>query len=275
MEITRPLLTAVFALLTLFSATSADGEVLFRDDFEGTLLDDSKWSVADWQLDRTQLGNAPVISGGMAHLRFDTFNPHHPGRSFFGTEIDSEQEFPLGNGLEFEARVRVNLLPAGLVTSLFTYVDWQNGSNDYSDEIDFEFLSTQIKKALPSGDPVAITTYRAFNNTHPNYDDVSQTSSENLNVPGLNLTQFNTVLIRWLPDHVEWLVNGRLIRSTTNAVPTVATRICLNFWAPSRAWGEAFSKLLVPARNARRNHTYYYDIDYVEVRSAVRGASGF
>ena len=267
MKTALPLFTAAVVLFTLSIVSSADGAVLFRDDFEGTLLDQSKWSLADWQLDRTQLGNPPVISGGMAHLRFSTFNPHHPGRSFFGTEIDSQQVFPIGSGLEFEARVRVNPLPAGLVASLFTYVDWQSNGSDYSDEMDFEFLSTQIKKLHHGGNPVQVTTYRAFNNTRPNYDDVTQASSENVFVPALDLSQFNTIVIRWLPDRVEWLVNGALIRSTKDAVPQVATRICLNFWAPSKGWGEAFSGSLMPVGNARRNHSYNYDIDYVEVRS--------
>ena len=86
-------------------------------------------------------------------------------------------------------------------------------------------------------------------------------------MPGLKLDVFNTIVIRWLPKRVEWLVNGQVIRTALTAVPDEQTKIRLNFWAPAGGWNDAYSNKLVPAKNARLNQTYYYDVDYVEVRA--------
>ena len=258
---------AGIALLFVTLAGTASGEVLFRDDFNGTGLDTTKWALGTWTLGRTDLGNAPVVSGGIARLRFDTFNPADPGGSFLGTEILSRAVFDRGQGIEFEARVRVNPLPNGLVTSFFTYVWRQSSGITYSDEIDFEFLSKQINSSPTTSDPVLTTTWNNWDNNHQIYTDPNTYNSGNVNVAGLNLSQFNIFVIRWLPDRVEWLVNGQLIRTATTAVPDEITDIRLNFWAPGKGWTDAFSGKLVPARNARQNQTFYYDVDYVEVRT--------
>ena len=50
-------------------------------------------------------------------------------------------------------------------------------------------------------------------------------------------------------------------------MPDEITNIRLNFWAPANGWTDAFSGKLAPARNARQNQTFYYDVDYVEVRT--------
>jgi lysophospholipase L1-like esterase len=241
--------------------------ILFRDDFDGPGLDAAKWSLGTWMLGRTRLGNSPVVSGGIARLKFDTFNAADPSRSFRGTEIFSHALFTRGQGIELEARVRVNAMPAGLVSSFFTYVFRQTGGVDYSDEIDFEFLSKQIASSPATSDPVLTTTWNNWNNTTQIYTDPNTYNSQSVSVTGLNLAQFNTVLIRWLPDRVEWRVNGQLVRVATTAVPDEATPIRLNFWAPASGWTDAYSNKLTPAKNVRQNQTYYYDVDYVEVRT--------
>lgn len=249
-----------------FLLNSADAQVLLRDDFNGTSLDAAKWSVADWKLGRTQLGLTPVVGGGFARLKFETFNPRGASVTFLGTEIDSNQDFLLLSGIEFEARVRVNASPAGLVTSFFTYQAHQIDGEDFSDEIDFEFLSNQTAKPPPGGTPIQLTTYRAFNNTRPNYEDANRINGQSVRVKKINLNRFNTFVIRWLPNRVEWLVNGRTVRVAQTAVPEQAMKICLNFWAPEKSWVEAFSDSLVPEETATKNRVFYYDVDYVEVR---------
>src|SRR2546423_12389548 len=59
---------------------------LLRDDFSGTTLDTTNWSIGTWQLGRTQLGFTPAITGGMARPRHHTHNPGHPRRAFQGAE---------------------------------------------------------------------------------------------------------------------------------------------------------------------------------------------
>ena len=97
------------------ASTPVRGADLLRDDFDAASLDFSTWSIGTWYLGRTQLGFTPQLSAGMARLRLDTYNPAAPGSSFKGSEILSKASFARGSGLEFEARVRVNPVPAGLV----------------------------------------------------------------------------------------------------------------------------------------------------------------
>ena len=240
--------------------------VLFRDDFNGTSLETDNWLAGTWKLGRTQLGNMPIVTGGIAKLKFDTFNAADPGRSFRGTEIGSKMMFSRGQGIEMEARVRVNSMPAGLVASFFTYDSQLSDGVVYSDEIDFEFLSKQIASSPATSDPVLTTTWNNWDNSTQIYTEPSTYTSQSVNVLGLNLAQFNTIVIRWLPTRVEWLVNGQLIQIAETAVPDEDTNIRLNFWAPLSGWTDAYSNKLVPAKNARQNQTFYYDVDYVEVR---------
>jgi len=267
------LVLAGIAALLGATGSSAHAQVLFRDDFSGTTLDTSKWSVGNWQLGRTQLGKTPVIAGGFARMTLETFNPRNAGHSFLGTEIDTKTPFSVGEGVEFEARVRVNRSSEGLVTSFFTYSARDVNGESLSDEIDFEFLSKQTHKAPFSSTSTQLTTYRGFNNTLLNYDDPAQSNTQNVRVAGLNLSRFNTFLIRWLPDRVEWLVNGQLIKTSFAAVPEQDMRMCLNFWAPDSKWDEAFSSLLLPAPSKLKMRAAFYDVDYVEVRRTVSAPS--
>ena len=94
-------------LAGMFFNTAAHAAVLFQDDFSGSTLDGSKWSLGTWTLGRTGLGNAPVVAGGIASLQFDTYNPDSPGTQFRGTEIYSNQSFARGAGLANRTSTRV------------------------------------------------------------------------------------------------------------------------------------------------------------------------
>ncbi len=84
-------------------------------------------------------------------------------------------------------------------------------------------------------------------------------------MPNLDLTQFNTFKIRWLPDHTEWLVNGTFVSSWADAHPTVDTPIRFNFWAPDSGWVNAYDANLTAALTPGANQSFTYDIDYVQV----------
>ena len=64
-----------------------------------------------------------------------------------------EQQRQLG-GVEFEARIRWNNPPKGLVAAFFTYVS----QNALSDELDIEILSKQVA-ASTGGAPVLFTAW--------------------------------------------------------------------------------------------------------------------
>ena len=135
--------------------------VLLHDDFNGTTLNAATWGLGTWQLGRTQLGNSPVVANGVARLTFDTYR-------FRGTEIWSKANFARGNGLEVAARVKLNNLPSGLVTSLFTYA--YDSAASVSDELDIEILSKQVNLST-GGDPVLFTTWNDWSEAAPTYGD--------------------------------------------------------------------------------------------------------
>jgi beta-glucanase (GH16 family) len=233
----------------------AAGTVVLRDDFNGSQLNSQTWGVGTWKLGRTQLGNAPVLTGGMARLPFSNYR-------LTGCEIYSKQTFALGSGVEFEARVRLNSLPKGLVTSLFTY----NTQGSLSDELDIEILTRQVANST-GGAPVMFTTWNDWNEASPTYGDGVHHDSQTLFFAGLDLNQFHTWTIRWLPGRTEWLLDGVLVASSTKAQPNIATPIRLNFWAPASSWTDAYDSSLRTVNNKKQAKTWYYDVDFVEVRT--------
>ncbi len=99
----RPAL-ALLACTSLFAPLASAGQVLLRDDFDGSALDTTKWFVPTGDgtfFGRTQIRppSAPLtVGGGVIRLQLDTWNPSAlvPGDSFFGSEIDWVS---LGRGL--------------------------------------------------------------------------------------------------------------------------------------------------------------------------------
>lgn len=242
------------ASMASLTPAHADGTVVLREDFNGSQLDSTVWAVGTWKLGRTQLGNVPAVAGGLAQLTFNTYR-------FTGSEIYTRRNFALGNGVEFEARVRSNHLPSGLVTSLFTY----NTQNNLSDELDIEFLSKQVNLSA-TGAPMLMTTWNNWDEAHPTYGDGIHHSSQSKVITGLDVNLFHTYTIRWLPGRTEWLVDGVLVASSTLAQPDLAAPLRINFWAPASTWTEAYDARLKPVGNKRQNKTYFYDVDWVEVR---------
>lgn len=257
----------VLALVLIAHATPAGAEVLLRDDFSTGKLDASKWTIGTRVLGRTQLGNVPVVSRGVARLRLDT---HNAGATalFRGSEIRSRQIFTRGAGLELEARVRIHAMPAGLVTSFFTYGSHKLDGRSVADEIDFECLSKHI--ATAAGTRVDLNTWNDWDERRGiAHDGVHNASAQPL-VARLELDVFHTFTIRWLPERTEWLIDGKRVWTTTAAQADDPMTVRLNFWAPASSWSSAYDAGLQPAALAAQNRSFEYDVDRVVVRTAAR-----
>jgi hypothetical protein len=227
--------------------------VIFRDDFAGTSLAAARWSVDNDSEGRSTFGSTPIITGGMARLTFDTFR-------FKGTEIYTNNRFSRGTyGLEIEARIRfANPRPSGLVASFFTYYERASGA---ADGIETNFLAKQINKGA-ANTPINLETYDDFTGK----EVLPYFSSKTAYVAGLNVGTWHIYVIRWLPGRTEWLVDGAVVASSTQAQPNANSNVCLSFWAAGSDWSEAYDKNFKPASNSGSNRRYYYDVDYVEVR---------
>jgi hypothetical protein len=258
----RAFVTIIVVLSTLLPIAHAG--VLLEDNFDGAALNTALWRIPDPGpasfLGRTQLrvSAPPEVSGGVVKLRLDSHNPTAltPGDSFLGSEIISKQVFNRGAGISVEARMRL-LSPThgGIVGGFFLY------DNDPApivrDEITDELLSNQ-----------------AVNGKHDlmtnAFDDAPFSSPGKLqlvDVPGLDLTAFNTYRIDWLPDRIRWLVNGQLVREELDVVPGDLMTLRFNIWATDPNFALAYDPSLAPVAIPEQNQTRFYEIDHVILRS--------
>ncbi len=255
----------VLAAALCGGTTAASGQtVLFHDGFntDGPNINRFKWvgPTSSYLLGRTalRLATSPVpVQDGAAVLTLSTYNPGQLG-TLLGTEIETNQYFPVGTGLAFEARVKPAAnLPRGIVCSLFSYV-FRNlgGGVIQQDEIDWEFVTNQI---VGRTQPIVATNV---------YVDEFQGAGSPVLVGLPNaiiMDQWNTFRIEWYSNRVRWLVNGQLVFERTDRVPNDAMSVRLNFWAPDTNWPAAFSTDINPTTNPALNQTFSYLVDYVTV----------
>ena len=269
---------------------------VFRDDFDGVPVGDppdgSAWvlnhPVPDdcWQhLGRTFFPNQECAHEGpyprvenvlndrddrVCVIEHHSYNPYHlgsPKTTFLGGEIHTVLAFHPYRPHRFEARVRCQAYPGGLVTSFFTY--GYDGAN--SDEVDFEFVSSQTDDG----------TYRVADPVLTNPWNESQQKPRYAVPDGLDLTQWNTFRIYWYPEahRVDWTWvtdpgadTEMWLRTESDAayVPDEPMSLYFNFWAPTEDWAGAYDADLQPAQDPGGNVIYRYEIDYAEVRMTGR-----
>lgn len=251
------LLPSLFVALAL--AAPSHATVLLFDDFDGSVLDPALWRLPTGPgtfFGRTQIkppSEAPDVSGGTIVLRLDTFNPTAlvAGDSFWGHEIQSLQSFSPGpTGVSIKSRMRfLGSPPGGLVGGFFSF----GLAFPVRDEIDFELLSNDLGSET------------IFTNAFDDDDFSAPGDFAQLLVPGLDLTEFVEYEIRWLPDRVQWYVDGAMIREQTGTVPDDPSEVRLNLWAPDEFFPQAFDAELQPAATAGENQQFELEIDFVEV----------
>jgi len=282
-KLTKPAAASIAMAIVLSLAGPVIGEpwdtVLFRDDFDAAEISGDDWVInnpdSDWwqPLGRTFFPNPtnhegdpyPHIENDACVIEFHKHNHRHlddPKTTFLSGEIHSVQQFAPDKDYRFEARVKSNASPGGLVTSFFLY--GYDGAE--ADEIDFEFLSnkTNDNATYPLGDPVLTNTW-----------DESRELPQYITKDGMDLSQWNTFRIYWYPEaqRVEWTwmdpaAGETLMRTETNAarIPDEPMSLYFNFWAPDDRWPEAYDPLLQPTQTPAEDETFTYEIDYTEVR---------
>jgi hypothetical protein len=269
---------ALLMLLAMLAWTGPGHAQALFDDFSGPLS--STWSVigSGQSIGRTQFGSAPAMRRDAdgttyAQLRIDTYNPNAAfrGRQVRGVEMYTNQYWSLPasgtGGIEFEARVRAKNLPAGLVGAFFTYGYRGTYPDTYAaDEVDFETLTKLGTNQV---------WLNIFDDWRPSpYTPGPNRSSINT-VSGLNWSDWTVYKVRWFRDRMEWLVNGVVARTEPNPavgtpiLPTDPMGVRFNFWMPDGGWTDAYSAGVGPTSDPAANITYYYDIDYLRVRSVT------
>lgn len=247
------------------SEAVGSSRVLFSDNFNknGT-IDSAKWmpNVGPGSFlggTTQQRPTLPVAQNGVLKLQLDTYNSGNGGpkdggaASFYGSEAISRTTFSRDtSGVAFEAKIRLPVAEKGLIGGFFTY-----GGNETSptgrDEIDWEFI--------PSRGPQNPQT-NIFVNEQGGTDGAFQAPT----LPGVNLTDFHTYRIEWLPGAVRWLVDGEVVRIEKGAVPTKDMALHLNLWGAGASW-DSGNPNLVPVGTPGANRTFFMEVDYTKVEA--------
>lgn len=245
-----------FALLVLSIVLSVpnisfgkSGSILLKDNFSGPSVDARLWHIPTWEspsdgtfIGRTQLAVTqnsalPAIVAGNVLIPIQTHNPRGES-AFYGTELISNRNFPLGQGLDIKVRAKISTTNhPGLVAGIFLYT-LKPGSNTLHDEIDFEFLTNrpdQVQTNIYGNEPLGLghAEFRPF-------------------ATGL-MSDYHTYEIIWTAAKVSWLIDGKVVRSTTENIPTGAMQFYLNNWAPDHYWPQAYNPEIQPAKEAAAN----------------------
>lgn len=256
------------ALLTLpawlLLGGNAFSATLFFDDFTGSSLNESVWRLPTGPgtfFGRTQIKPAefngqnlrPVVVGGTVTLQLDTYNASdNSANSFWGHEIQTLQTFlPGANGISIKTRMRFLDTPdGGLVGGFFTW----GYDGTIRDEIDVELLTNDLN------------AQRIFTNVYNNatFNDLGDGAL--VGIPGFDMTEWNTYKINWLPDRIQWLVNGTQVREQIITVAGNPSEVRINIWAPNEGFGLAYNGALLPT-DLENNQQYRLEIDYVQVSS--------
>jgi len=259
--------TTLLALpVSLLLSGNAFSATLFFDDFNGSSLDETAWRLPTGDgtfFGRTQIkppeyngkNLRPVVAGGTVTLQLDTYNASAltPGDSFWGQEIQTRQMFlPGTDGISVETRMRfVDTPVGGLVGGFFTW--GYDGS--IRDEIDVELLTNDL-----AADRYLTNVYN--NDTFNDADD-----SAFVGIQGYDMTEWNTYEILWLPDRIQWILNGTQVREQIVTVGGHPSEVRLNIAAPDAGFSSAYNGALQPATSAGNNQIYQLEIDYVRVSS--------
>jgi len=241
---------AVFLLASIAAspAFTAGDNALLHDDFKSQAVDPALWHaptliapgdgtfVGRTQFRGTQDPRRPALSDGNLVISIDSHNPE--GNSFLAGELISNQVFAVDKGIHIIVRARMSTpLRPGVVGGLFLY-GLAPGSHTLHDEIDFELLSNK-----PDAVQTNIYGNEPLGDGHVQFIPY-QTGA---------LTDFHNYEIKWTPTQVSWLIDGKLVRTTTDHIPTGPMQLYFNIWAPDFHWLAAYSAALQPTGTGEGN----------------------
>ncbi len=268
-------------LLMLLPTGVLHAQQLLRDDFNDVgIVDPRVWRLPFGDSEgtvvgRTQFRGNPATDmplqgvsealaddGLVLEIDLDTYNPGSAGSQFLGTDILTKRNFTRAGGISLEARMRLKPTTAGGLVNGFFLFDVVGTNPLIRDEIDWELISNQA---------VGAATQDPFTNYWDDgtFDNVG--SGAFVNIPGLDLTQFQNYKVEWTPSlgatpaALKWYVNNSLVRTATTGVPDDPMKLHFNIWAPDETFGDAFNAALMPASTSSANQRFKVQVDWVEV----------
>ena len=127
------------------------------------------------------------------------------------------------------------------------------------DEIDDEILTSNLSKLSTN------VFAHSADNTNPLSVALPQ---------GTSFGDWHTYRMEWFPDHVSWYIDGTLIRTETQNVPTQPQQLHINLWGVPTEWGPSpgdpngpsvGDPNFKPAAQPGDNHQYFFDVTDVKV----------
>lgn len=215
-----------FFLLTLVVSCKKDNnppdsKESFRDDFNGTAIDETVWQVATWAEHGGQTGKERCYAeDGYLNMKFINNNG-----TYLSSAIQTRKEFLYGR---WEVRLKPSNV-AGVLNSFYT-IDWDdttttNKTDDGTkQEIDIEFLTFAFGEGKGKVHfAVHASGLQSFN-TNPDVD-LNFDPSASFHVWGFEIT----------PDYIKWFVDETTLLtynySEHDVAITAPYQLKLNFWS--------------------------------------------
>jgi len=197
----------------------------FSDNFSGGTLDRTKWFVdtgrAPGNIEGVNQGTLSAdhvdLSTGMLRLTLTQSVSGKLARSV-GAEIRSKQLFGYGTYVWMARAASSAAAPrapgsaaSGSVTDFFNFI------NDSESEIDFEYQGQ-------SPSTLEMT----------NYSTVAKSQSTSSPVPGAD-QDFHEYKFVWSADRIEFFVDGKLVSTHTEHIPSAPAAAMINLWGTNSA----------------------------------------
>ncbi len=173
---------------------------IFRDDFDGPVLDTSVWQAATWIEHGGQTGSERCyVEDGYLHMIFR--NDSESG--YLNASVQTRDEFLYGT---WKARLKPSST-AGVLNSMFT-IDWDDMDNSSStsdgtkQEIDIEFLTASFSENAGEVHYAVHAEGKNSHNTNPDIP-VNFNPSDDFHIWGFTIT----------PEKIEWFVDETVLHS--------------------------------------------------------------
>lgn len=172
------------------AAIAVDVKALFREDFNGSSIDESIWIVGTWAEHGGQLGRERCyVEDGYLNLLLVNNNGE-----ILSSAIQTRAEFLYG---KWEVRSKPSAVP-GVLNSFFT-IDWKDGKGTRQ-EIDIEFLTYTFGEHKGK---VHFAMHAQGKQSSGINIDLDFNPSADFHVWGFNVT----------PEQIEWFVDGKTLHA--------------------------------------------------------------
>ncbi|MPN29404.1 Beta-glucanase [bioreactor metagenome] len=162
--------------------------MVFRDDFDGSRVNEEIWEIGTWSEHGGRLGRERVlVKDGLLNMLLINEN-----NTIKSSAIQSRQTFLYG---KWETRLKVSSV-SGVLNSFYT-IDWGGGAGTRQ-EVDIEFLTFYFGEQ--TGEVHFAVHAAGFDSFDTNPDlKLDFNPADDFHVWGLDIT----------PEHIEWSVDGK------------------------------------------------------------------